>query len=340
VELDGRGGVFQHALALADALHLSGTRVVLHTATDAELEPLGQVTVCRCMDWLRDAGPGRRVRVGVRFLAVTLPHLLRGPGVLHVHGPFRSSLLVVALAAARMRGRRVVFTPHNTFSRSGSALDARLMRVCWRLAHVNVVFSRADAAVVGRVTTMPVISPLVLPQPPSDVLAQDAWRARWGPGPVVLFAGHIRPDKQLDLLIAASQLWQRAARLAIVGSDNGDAQRCQRLAERLGVDASWTVGYVDVAAFAAAVAAADVIVCPYRTASQSGVLALAAQLGTPTLATDIGGLSELATRTVARDADPMAVAMAVDELLASPRPRAAPAPSLALVAAHRRAYAF
>jgi carbon-monoxide dehydrogenase medium subunit len=64
------------------------------------------------------------------------------------------------------------------------------------------------------------------------------------------------------------------------------------------------------------------------------------RLARPTHLVDIGGLSELATRTVARDADPMAVAMAVDELLASPRPRAPLPPFTDLVAAHRRAYAF
>jgi glycosyltransferase involved in cell wall biosynthesis len=338
VELNGRGGVYQHAVALADELHRAGTPVVLHTATDAEFEPSEPVEVCRCMDWLRDARAGRRARIGARFLGVTLPHLLRGRGVLHVQGPFRSSLLVVTLAVARMRGRRVVYSPHNTFSRRGSTIDARLIEWCCRLAHTTVVFSHADAAVVTRAGATPVVSPLLQHLPVSDPAAQDAWRARWGPGPIVLFAGQIRRDKQLDLLIRASRLWKRARRLAIVGIDKGDAERCAGLAARLGVDPSWTIEYLDLATFASALAAADVIVCPYLTASQSGVLALARQLGTPTVATDVGGLSELATITVARHAGAAAVAGAVDALLASPPPHARCVPREATVAAHRRAY--
>ena len=41
---------------MADALDRAGVGVVLHTARDAELMPTRGVTVCRCMDWLRDAG--------------------------------------------------------------------------------------------------------------------------------------------------------------------------------------------------------------------------------------------------------------------------------------------
>jgi glycosyltransferase involved in cell wall biosynthesis len=57
------------------------------------------------------------------------------------------------------------------------------------------------------------------------------------------------------------------------------------------------VGYVPLDAFAAAVAAADAVVVPSERASQSGVLALARRLGVPTVAADVGGLSELASRT-------------------------------------------
>jgi hypothetical protein len=52
------------------------------------------------------------------------------------------------------------------------------------------------------------------------------------------------------------------------------------------------------------VAAADVVVCPYERASQSAVISLAAALGTPTIATSVGGLTESATFVVEGDDHP------------------------------------
>jgi glycosyltransferase involved in cell wall biosynthesis len=338
VELDGRGGPYQHTVAVADALQRAGVRVVLHTATDAELVPAPPVEVCRCMDWVREARHGRRARVAARFLAVTAPHLLRGRDVLHIQGPFKPALLAVALAGARLRRRRVVFSPHNTFSRHERALDARLVQLCARLSHATVVFSNADAAIVARWGGSPVVSPLLQHEPAVDHTRIDAWRADWAAAPVVLFAGQIRPDKRLDVVIEASRLWKQPQRLAIVGKDLGDAERCRRLAARLGADPAWSLGYFGLGDFAAALMAADVVVCPYTRASQSGILALAGQLGVPSIASDVGGLRELATAVVPRDVGAAGLAHAVDDLLTSLPPRNGRHPVEATLNAHRRAY--
>jgi glycosyltransferase involved in cell wall biosynthesis len=338
VELDGRGGPYQHTVAVAEALACSGVHVVLHTATDAELEPAPPVEICRCMDWVRDARYGRRLLVAARFLAVTVPHVVRRHGALHVQGPFKPALLAIALGAARLRRRRVVFSPHNTFSRHGTAVDGRLVQLCTRLAHATIVFSHADARAVARWGATPIESPLLQLQPAIDHAQVGAWRARWAAAPVVLFAGQVRPDKRLDVVIEASGLWTQARRLAIVGKDLGDAERCRRLAARVGVDPAWSLGYLELADFAAALAAADVVVCPYTRASQSGILALAGQLGVPSIASDVGGLRELATAVVPRDVDATGLARAVDELLAAPPARDERDPVEATLQAHRQAY--
>jgi glycosyltransferase involved in cell wall biosynthesis len=338
VELDGRGGPYQHTVAVAEALESSGVHVTLHTATDAELEAMPPVEVCRCMDWLRDARRGRRSRVAARFLAVTVPHLLRRRGVLHIQGPFKPGLLTVALAAARLRRRRVVFSPHNTFSRHGGALDRRLVQLCAHLSHATIVFSSADESTVARWGARPVASPLLQHMPTIQRAQVDAWHDRWAAAPVVLFAGQVRPDKRLDVVIEASRLWTQPRRLAVVGKDLGDAERCRRLAASVGADPAWSLGYFRLDDFAAALLAADVVVCPYSRASQSGILALAGQLGVPSIASDVGGLRELATAIVPRDVDAAGLARAVDALLASPPSRNGRDPVEATLAAHRQAY--
>jgi glycosyltransferase involved in cell wall biosynthesis len=66
------------------------------------------------------------------------------------------------------------------------------------------------------------------------------------------------------------------------------------LAEELGVDVVWRIGYQPLDRFVGAIAAADVVVCPYDVASQSAVLAQARQVGTVSVASAVGGLPELA----------------------------------------------
>jgi glycosyltransferase involved in cell wall biosynthesis len=152
---------------------------------------------------------------------------------------------------------------------------------------------------------------------------------------VLLFAGQIRPDKRLDLAIEASAQVGRDNVLAVVGEDRGDLERCRRLAEERGVEVSWTPDYVPLDEFVAALAAADVVLCPYDRASQSGVLAVTRKVGTPSVGTAVGGLAELATATVP-PGDAAALAAAVNEVLAAP---ARKDDMLAgVVRAHLRAY--
>jgi glycosyltransferase involved in cell wall biosynthesis len=90
-------------------------------------------------------------------------------------------------------------------------------------------------------------------------------------------------------------------------------------------------GYLPLDRFVAAVAAADVVACPYRVGSQSAVLALAHALGRPTVATDVGGLPELAS-VVVEPEDPAALAQGIEEALRTttvPPVRRPPAEALA-----------
>jgi glycosyltransferase involved in cell wall biosynthesis len=73
-------------------------------------------------------------------------------------------------------------------------------------------------------------------------------------------------------------------------------------------------GYLPLARFVAAAAAADVVACPYLVASSSAVLALAVALGRPTVASDVGGLGDLAT-VVVPPGDPDALAAGVERAL-------------------------
>jgi glycosyltransferase involved in cell wall biosynthesis len=305
-EPGGEGGVFQHTVAIADILAEHGHNVVLHTACDAELRPL-RASFCGCMSWHRSYA-NRRLRsvfILAHYFGVTIPHLRKviKPGdYFHVEGRFKPGLLLVPYLLARLRGCRVVSSPHNLFERNGSLLGRISLRAELALTHSVLVFSRCDQEKAHRLGVDAIYSPLVMHMCPTTQQQIEHWRSVWGASDqtrIILFAGQLRPDKRLDLLIHAMvNLSSTRWRLAIVGEDKGSASEMHALASRLGVDASWNVAYADASDFAAAIMAADVIACPYDHAGQSAILALARQAGVPSVARDVGGLSELATVTV------------------------------------------
>ena len=304
VEAGGRGGVYQHAVAVAEALARHGEEVVLHTADDAELLPGPEVRVCQCVRWYRQPeGPLRRPRILVNWLLRTVLHLARAVRrgeVFHFQGEFKAPIVSLLLLTQKLGGKRVVQSRHNTFSRANRRTDDALFRLDMRVVDAVIAFSAQDARRIEEMGARAYVSPLAQYSPPVDPDAVARWKEHWSADglPVVLFAGQIRPDKRLDLAIEASALIEREHRLAVVGEDKGDLERCRELATALGVPVSWTTEYVPLTDFVAILAAADVIVCPYDRASQSGILALARKVGARTVASDVGGLEELATIAV------------------------------------------
>ncbi|MEA2715998.1 MAG: hypothetical protein QOI99_315 [Actinomycetota bacterium] len=329
VEPGGHGGVFHHTLALAAALDRAGVAVVVHTAADADdgAPGVGRHACFWRFASVRPRGV-RRAAVVVAWTAVGVPSCgarFRPGDVVHVEGRFVPALLEPVLAAARLRGCRVVYSPHTTFARGRRPGGEAAVRRMARSADRVVVFSEYDRLRVEAWGVTDVVgADLVMTDGAADPGAVAAWRARWGGATVALFAGQVRPDKGLDLLVRAAA--EAGVAVAVVGEDHGGLSAALARAGQLGVAVHLDEGYVATDRFVAAVAAADVVVCPYRQASQSGVLALAASLGARTVATGVGGLAELANE-VATPEDPAALAAAIGRALAADRRPAPPAGS-------------
>jgi Glycosyl transferases group 1/Glycosyltransferase Family 4 len=294
--------VFQHTIALACLLQRSGIIVRVHMPDWNEQINLDDVDVCRCVRWRTGSVPRhlRRATIAARFATSTNAHiqrqLTRGD-VLHVQGLWWPPLMAAVIVPARARQLRVVHSPHNTFARHATKVEELSITLLRRLVSRSIVFSEADARYVaahgGTVTT----SPLILLVPDVQPVDRQRWRQRWNAhdgDQVILAAGHIRADKRLDLLVKSAVGWPSNWRLAIVGADHGGWAAIRDLTTNLSVSVAATIGYLPLHDFAAALAAADVIVCPYGQGSQSGVLSLAASLEVRTVASDVGGLAELA----------------------------------------------
>jgi glycosyltransferase involved in cell wall biosynthesis len=343
-EPSGYAGVFQHACRIGQLLGHRDLRVVLHTGHDHEHVP-GGVEVCACSWWPRDERRSHRrsARIAARFAARTLPHLLEvtpARAVLHVQGiAAAGALTLLALGLARLGDRRVVYSPHDTFSRRGR-LDGALLRLALRVPHAVIAHSETDCEAL-RATGIPAhYSPLVQLVPPPTDSQRQRWRDEWRAGAdvaVVLFAGCIRPEKRLDLLIESARSWPPGRRLVVVGEDRGAWDSCALLARQHGVDVAARVEFVQLDHFAAALSAADVVVTPHDRASQSGVLSLARQLGVPTVAANVGGLAELASRTFPAG-DVGGLTRAIEAQLADGGRTELPLDEELAVQAHLRAY--
>lgn len=136
----------------------------------------------------------------------------------------------------------------------------------------------------------------------------------------ILFFGRITEYKGIEVLLQAFERVQGDdIRLQIVG--DGDFSPYRRLADqsnRVEVINRWVVEE-EVASF---FEAASLVVLPYTSASQSGVLALAASFGLPVIATRVGGLPEQITHEqtglLVPPGDPAALAQAIQHLLDQP----------------------
>ena len=141
-----------------------------------------------------------------------------------------------------------------------------------------------------------------LPPPTSVVAAPGRHEARAAlgfplDGPIALFLGLIRPYKGVDRLVDAATLpgafgWS----IVIAGEAWGRAgERLQEQVRRLGLEdrVLLRLGWVAEESVAAYLAAADVLVLPYRRASQSAVAPMALAAGLPVVCSAVGGLPEV-----------------------------------------------
>ena len=117
---------------------------------------------------------------------------------------------------------------------------------------------------------------------------------------VILFFGLVRKYKGLDTLIKAMPeiLKEVDVRLLIVGEFYDDEQKYRDLLTELfmtGTHLNTTIVNEYVEKVAPYFCAADVVVLPYKHATQSAVVRLAQYFKKPCIVTDVGGLSEMVT---------------------------------------------
>jgi glycosyltransferase involved in cell wall biosynthesis len=140
---------------------------------------------------------------------------------------------------------------------------------------------------------------------------------------VALFLGLIRPYKGVDVLLdAAAALPPGSDWLVLIAGEpwGGLGDRLRRQASSLGLEGRvrLDLGWVPEGRVATLLAAADLLVLPYRRGSQSAVAPLALASGLPVLSTAVGGVPELIVDgdngVIAPPGDSSAIAAALEAL--------------------------
>lgn len=150
----------------------------------------------------------------------------------------------------------------------------------------------------------------------------------------LLFFGFIRAYKGLDLLLRAVAAPEVKAiphlKLVIAGEFYEDATPYQGLIAELGIQDRLILhtDFIPNANVRHYFSAADLVVQPYRHATQSGVTQVAFHFDKPLVVTNVGGLAELVPHGEVGyvvEPEPLAIAQAISSFYASPTADAFPA---------------
>jgi glycosyltransferase involved in cell wall biosynthesis len=213
-----------------------------------------------------------------------------------------------------------------------------LTRLALRTADSILALSDPVASELRRL--VPMIPARVIPHPPFSVLeptpdsAPDVWRHRIDAPPgakIVLFFGNVRPYKGVHDLIDAFPRVTAAtdAVLVVAGTFFESIEEYRARIERLGLSDSVRLfdEYVPNEGVAPLFELSDLVVLPYRSASQSGVLPLAASFCKPVVATSAGGLpgALAGTGVIVPPRAPDALGAAIVRALRDPPPAPPPA---------------
>lgn len=268
-------------------------------------------------NWLLNSHLGA---LGVDVQGATPWRVLRGQGdVWHVHWPDhvfnQRSAARAALGArawlhlareGRQKGLRLMWTVHNLRAHDGrhAALEADFWREFLPLVDGVIHLSHTGRAAADAHFPMLVDRPAwVIPHGDYrheyvTTFDRQAARAHFdlaGDGPVVLASGRIRPYKNVPALIAAmAGVSDASARCLITGAcADADLKRTIEQGARQDSRVRLDLRHQRRRDLAAAHAASDLVVLPYRDILNSGSALLALSLNRPVLVPRLGALVEL-----------------------------------------------
>ena len=192
-----------------------------------------------------------------------------------------------------------IFLCHNVEPHESSFFDKRLLQYAYAPIHHFVVQSSLEKTRLQqykpqaeiRVHVHPVYSFFANPAPDQQLVKLPASEI------TLLYFGLVRRYKGLDILLEAMPLIRESvdAHLMVVGEFYDEKEPYLQQIRTLGITDSVTIvdEYVPDEQVGWYFQQADVVVLPYRHATQSGIIPIAYNFTVPVIATHVGGLPDV-----------------------------------------------
>ncbi|MFQ6103597.1 MAG: glycosyltransferase family 4 protein [Candidatus Glassbacteria bacterium] len=331
LETSGWGGVSHYSHCLSQALSQYGISTTLVTNEVYELR--NRERDYEILTILKDGGNyPERMRTFLRTLRS------ESPTVLHIQSGFSARRDWLMLPLFKKHCEEIIVTAHNILPHEEAEKQAkgmeftlgRIYRSCDGIivhsAYSKDLLTRRFSIDESKVVVIPHGNYLFLSNGNGDGLRAPQYER--GDSDTILFFGHLRQYKGVDILIRAFSRVRRLhenALLVIAGKGQGRiTQEYERIIAEEGVSGSVLLkpGYVDDGEIGSMFSQARLVVLPYRESDGSGALQLAYAFGKPVVATAVGVFPEIVEEGIngflVPPEDPNALAGAILRLLELP----------------------
>lgn len=225
--------------------------------------------------------------------------------------------------------KKILFITENFISHEGNFIDKRLTDIGLKNASSFMVLSNIVEKEVMMIANGRNVYKSELPiydcYSSDDKTSTETLRKQFGfsqNDKVLLFFGYVRKYKGLDLLIDAFPIIKNSipnAKLLIVGEFYDSPDFYLNKIKQLQIEKDTVVvnQFVPNEEVGKYYKACDLVILPYRSATQSGILNVAYGFSKPVLVTNVGGLSEFVedkkTGLIIRPDSPQEIASGVSE---------------------------
>ena len=216
--------------------------------------------------------------------------------------PFMAPALSTIARRCRKAGIRVIAITDNIIPHEKRPGDKMLTKYFVNSCDAFIAMSRSVADELRDFTSKPVT---FTPHPVYDIfgtaITKEEARNRIGipvGEKVILFFGFIRPYKGLDLLLSSmadEKVRALKIKLIVAGEFYGDEEKYKGIVQslNLGNNVIFHSAFIPKEEVKNFFCAADVVVQPYRNATQSGITQIAYHFERPMIVTNVGGLPEI-----------------------------------------------
>jgi glycosyltransferase involved in cell wall biosynthesis len=288
--------------------------------------PSNELEVAPAPQWVDSINPFNWISVAGRIAALK-PDLLIFKYWLPFFGPCFGT---IAKLVKKKTGSKVLFICDNILPHERRPGDVAFTRYAFKQCDCFIV--QSDVIEKELTAFWPGAHYVKAPHPVYEIFGSampkaEAKTALHIDAPrVILFFGYVRKYKGLAMLLEAmNELRTRHAELAkgllliVAGEFYDDERAYRKLAADLHLEESvrFDSDYISNDKVGAYFSAADVVVLPYTSATQSGITQIAYNFGKPVIATSVGGLAEVVldekTGFIVPPADPSALAGAIEK---------------------------